>query len=215
MAIINILTNTTSPGQIGSLVLDVTLSDSFEIANEVTDFPVEEGYNINDHINRKPHIVTIEGYITETPVKFISELIKATFIESSSRTKTAFEKLLKISGRKFDHDNQLVINNIDPEIIEIITSDNIKYSNMVITSLVVRSNESTGDAFEFTAQFKPIIKVQSKNVTIPKLNVNKSLASGIDNHVSKSDKGKQTPKPLKSNAASLVDNLVKTFSGGK
>ena len=58
-----------SSGKIGALVLDATITESQSFRNEVTEFPVESGSKISDHVIQSPEEITIEGYVTNTPIE--------------------------------------------------------------------------------------------------------------------------------------------------
>jgi hypothetical protein len=53
----------------GTIVLfDVTISENHEDVADVTDHPVEEGVNIVDHIRKAPFTLSLEAFVTNTPV---------------------------------------------------------------------------------------------------------------------------------------------------
>ena len=58
---INILTNRQDPVTIGNLELEATLTENHEFVNDITSYPVEEGYEISDHVNQKPESITINA----------------------------------------------------------------------------------------------------------------------------------------------------------
>jgi len=55
----------TSPG--GSLAFDAIMSETYDESSTITDFPVESGANINDHIRSNPERVTCDAWVTDTP----------------------------------------------------------------------------------------------------------------------------------------------------
>lgn len=54
---------------IGSISLDASLSEGHSMTAEATDHPVEQGSSISDHVHIKPRVVTIEGIISNHPIK--------------------------------------------------------------------------------------------------------------------------------------------------
>jgi len=54
--------------RVGLLRLDATLQEVHERTSRVTDHPIEGGSTIQDHIVRNPRRLTMEGYITDTPL---------------------------------------------------------------------------------------------------------------------------------------------------
>lgn len=56
-------------GEFESIVLDASTRQQHDAASEVTTHPVEEGSDIADHVRRALDRVTIEGWITNTPIR--------------------------------------------------------------------------------------------------------------------------------------------------
>lgn len=59
---------TDAAGAIGALEIDATKTRGFELAAEVTEFPVERGSAITDHIRPVNGTVSLEGVISNTPL---------------------------------------------------------------------------------------------------------------------------------------------------
>ena len=161
-------------GKIGELQLDAVLSEQHEYENEVSQFPLEEGADITDHVKLYPETIIIDGFITNSPIRVlyedVSEVIKRKPGEAEVRRETrtnainnvelAQDILLKISGR------QIQGNNTTPEIVDIVTGLRV-YTGMVMTSLSIPRNARTGQAIQFTARFTRIVTVQSETIAIP------------------------------------------------
>lgn len=201
--------------KVGILQLDATLSESHQYDNEISEFPVESGSNISDHIKQNPERITINGFITNTPVEVITENVSNVIqtspgeaeVRSSERTGTsnrvelAQDALLRISGRKIQGANQ------EPEIIDIITGLRV-YTGMAMESLEIPRDASTGQTLRFTATFIKILTVESETVLIPN-----AIPAIVDKAQSKVDKGKQTvqePTAQQSALSRLASSLFKT-----
>lgn len=61
------------PDTDGSLIVtfDLTISEGHEMTSEVTEHPVEVGSNISDHVRPNPQALTLELYVTNTPIEDI------------------------------------------------------------------------------------------------------------------------------------------------
>ncbi len=146
------------PAKIGEIELDASLSESHQFASEVTQFPVEDGSVITDHIQNKPDEVSINGFVTNTPVRSFATIGAAIDLVRSSgisgRTELAFEALERIHR--------------DRELVTIVT--NLKtYADMALQSLTVPRNAAIGDVLEFSADFVKVVKVSSALVTVENL----------------------------------------------
>jgi hypothetical protein len=63
-----VLSWTNADGSVDVVTLDVYDAETHGMPTEVTDFPVEDGPNVSDNIRRKPKTLTIEGYVSDTPL---------------------------------------------------------------------------------------------------------------------------------------------------
>lgn len=68
MAIRTLLEWVDATGATGALEIDATPSRAWEIAAEVTEFPVEQGSAITDHIRPLNGTLSLEGVISNTPL---------------------------------------------------------------------------------------------------------------------------------------------------
>lgn len=144
--------------EVGELVLDASLSESHQYTSEVTQFPVEDGSVITDHIQNKPDQVSINGFVTNTPIRSFTEVAQSVDlvrpIGVSGRTELALETLLNIHKLRV--------------LVTIVT--NLKaYKDMALTSLTIPRNAAIGDVLEFSADFVKVVKVSSALVTVENL----------------------------------------------
>jgi len=145
---------------IGSLQLDATVSENHDYTNEVSQFPVENGDTIIDHIRLVPEKITINGLVSNSPidVRFqdITDIVEGTSNTSEvktvsrddtpTRVESAQNILLKIAGRVIQGKS------VRPEIVTIVTGLRV-YKDMAITSLTINRTARTGQALPFTASF--------------------------------------------------------------
>lgn len=222
MADITLISNRKEPGRIGSLVLDATLNDSHSYTNEITDYPIEEGANINDHIKKNPITITITGFITNSPITFLEDISQATIDEvaenkaknlsaiSSNRISGAFSELMRIVGDDSSTQNISITPN-NPKIVEVVTGLRV-YTDMVMSKLEINRTPSDGESLRFSATFKKVKKAKSKIALVPHLNAG-SVGEGAgnaprikDQASEKIDTGSQSPKQLKSVAKRLSES---------
>lgn len=118
---------------IGGVELDVTLREVHSYNSRVTNYPIEEGSILSDHIINEPTIVVLEGIVTDTPLAIL------TFF---NRSVDAFNRLVEIHQKR--------------QIISVITGLK-KYQRMVITSLDVPRDLRTGQSLSFNIELKEVI----------------------------------------------------------
>ena len=148
-----------------SLTVDVSLSQRHKVSVDTTDFPVEQGADITDHLRRRPDSVTIEGFVSNTPVEpgfpvttyvagtqgFSNQNFTDYDGESPQLAKTAHEYLDALT--------------YGPQLATVVTPLKT-YSDMALIDLDMPKSVATGDVFQFTAVFKRIFTVTNATVTV-------------------------------------------------
>lgn len=117
---------------IAGVLLDAVLSEDHLYNSRVTNFPVEDGRIISDHIINEPETVQITGVVSDTPISFFAPF---------NASINAFQRLVEIHDRR--------------ELITIVTGIKV-YTNMAITSLQVPRNALSGQSLTFTMNFQKV-----------------------------------------------------------
>lgn len=156
-------------GGLGLLTLDATLSEDGRFQNRITDFPIESGSFISDHILHDPETLTIEGFVTNTPVYILGNAGARIIHDEPYKEPVmdAYEFLLKAMGYSLPQNPtgrlgaRLVEPLSDPILVDIVTEFRA-YTDMAVESLSVPRRPDTGDALVFTATFKKVRQVEVK-----------------------------------------------------
>jgi hypothetical protein len=167
---IELFLNKKKPGKIGVLELDVTVHETHEYTNTVTEFPVEKGFNISDHIIRQPEKLIMEGFVTNTPVPRSVNLgtLLGAYVSTQNRVETALEVLLNLAGLPPSTKNTADIATaaLYPKVIDIVETGLRQYKNMVITRITIPRDVNTGETLRFTCELRHIITVLTETVTL-------------------------------------------------
>ncbi len=126
--------------------LDAAKAEQHQYENEITQYPVEKGGRVADHVIAQPLVLTIDGIISDTPV------IDPTFTADG----------LLPSDEALVH---LRLLNTNREPIEIETSLGV-YENMVCQSLNFPRDAGTGKALRFVATFQQILLITNERTTL-------------------------------------------------
>lgn len=117
---------------IAGVFLDATLTENHRYTSRVTNFPVEDGRVISDHLIKDPEEVEITGIVSDTPLSILS-----TF----NRSVSAFNRLIDVYNNK--------------ELITVVTG--IKtYTNMAMTSMNVPRDVQSGQSLTFSMSFQKV-----------------------------------------------------------
>lgn len=218
MAQTSILFGSAKGGKIGELQLDATIRESHSYVNQISEFPVESGSEINDHIRLEPDEITMEGLVTNTPINIfqannaevITNIAGGVTIKNERKSnednaaQLAFEKLLEISGRKTSGEN------ITPQIVTVVTGLRV-YTDMAMLRFDSVRDRNTGVALGFTASLRKIVFVDSETVEIPN-----PAPPDKNRAASTAGKGQQNtkdPKPEKVKKSKSI--LLRIFDTGK
>ena len=140
------------PTTIDAIELDATLSEGHELENKVTEFPIESGGVITDHIFKNPDRVTVQGFITNSPVLSVFDKERwTTLADKQDRVQESFRLLREL------RDNRVVFD---------IQTGLQLYNNMVITRLSVPIEVGTGDALKFTVDCQQIAFATSQTASV-------------------------------------------------
>ena len=131
--------------------LDLILSERHERRAEITNFPIEDGSPIADHVILQPERIELTGFITNTPVLILGGL------SFEDRAQNALDVL-----------NEL---HVGRSLVTVVSELQV-YEDMVFSELIYPRDARTGEALEFRGTLQKINKVSSELVLIPNVTSN-------------------------------------------
>lgn len=137
----------TSPTKIGEISVDILVERQHNLDSQVSDYPVEDGFPISDHVVRTPIKLSMVVGITSTPVTWLDELGG-----DSTKVQTALDAFKAI------YEAGTTITIVTPEDI---------WDNMVMTSCNIPKKFEDGNLVKIPCEFKQIRIVDVKTVDIP------------------------------------------------
>ena len=164
MSLVSLLMGRRTPGKIGNILLDVTISDNHSYRNQVTRFPIENGSDISDHIIGEPDVVTITGFVTDSPVSLLGTAFEIAKGNTSSRKEAAYDELMKLQKGVKNPTTGIITH----ELVDIVTGLKT-YTGMALESTTVPRGKNTREALIFTSVFVQILKVESEITKVPAL----------------------------------------------
>ena len=140
---------------IGTFVVDAFLAEHYQFSNSVTDIPVEEGSNINDHIVEDQDVISVEAFIGNTAFEVVTidgnSVSNLQAPDRMARVRQAYQELKKLTKSKQPMDVVLGLET---------------FTNMVITSFIIDREVETGANLPFTMEFKKLQIVHSDTTKI-------------------------------------------------
>lgn len=128
--------------------IDAALSQEPTFDADVTEYPVEKGADVTDHVQARPVILAVEGIVSDTPIGAVADLRPPGSTPSFDTRVRLFE----------------IWNRREPVTVE---TETATYDNMVMQSFSVPEDGSTGEACRFRATFKQIRLVTNKRTSVP------------------------------------------------
>lgn len=197
------------------MIVDVTVSIVPRRTVELTEMPVEEGDDITDHARSKPDEITIDGYVSESPLNLNSDiqgLVTSAGAVAGGAAAGGFganlgaigggqigARLLQSSTSPAEDARKKLDEMVDKKIIFTLYDKSKVYRDMIITSLTFPRDASTGRGLAFQATAKHIRIVKSQTVTIQ--NIKKGVAHSASK---KQNTGTQSATPVEDTKKSSI-----------
>lgn len=130
---------------IGSLELDALLTESTALSSQITEYPIEDGSVISDHITQESETLSIEGVITSAGTLFNLSFGKAKLI-------AAKETLRQLHRER--------------ALITIVTGLDV-YTDFAIESCEISRSAEAGEQYSVSISLRKIKKVSLRTEEIP------------------------------------------------
>ena len=133
------------PVNIGGIACDALIHHELGMETDIPDYPVEEGFSVQDTMILKPKTLTLTVIVSNTPITFRSGA-------SPTRVQQVAARFQELYTRR--------------ELITVTSSKGV-FKNMGITSLSLPYDVSTKTSLEIPITLKEVLTTSSKAVTIP------------------------------------------------
>lgn len=133
------------PVNIGGIECDALIHHELAMEAEIPDYPVEEGYSVQDTMILKPRTLSLTVIVTNTPITFRSHASPGRVQEVAARFQELYQS------------RQLIA----------VTSAKGSFQNMGITSLSLPYDVSTKTSLEIPITLKEVLTTTAQTVTIP------------------------------------------------
>ena len=133
------------PVNIGGIECDALIHHELSLEMEIPDYPVEEGFSVQDTMIQKPKTLSLTVIVTNTPITFRSHASPGSVQQVASRFQELYAKR---------------------ELITVTSAKGI-FKNMGVTSLSLPYDVSTKTSLEIPITLKEVQTTAAKTVTIP------------------------------------------------
>lgn len=184
-----IMQEVTQPATIGDLKVDAIIERETTYDSDVTEYPVEDGFPISDHVTRKPLKLTMTVICTPTPVQWFKEMGA-----SATRMNEVVEAIAEIYKKA--------------EPITITTPDAI-YKDMIMTHAPLPRNVTDGYCYKMQIDFVHVRKAKQKTEQISESNTEGEIQGSAGE--SEKDAGAASQTEIGS-GVTLIKNESGTYS---
>lgn len=133
------------PVNIGGIECDALVHHELAMEAEIPDYPVEEGYSVQDTMILKPRTLSLTVIVTNTPITFRSHASPGRVQEVAARFQELYQS------------RQLIA----------VTSAKGSFQNMGVTNLSLPYDVSTKTSLEIPITLKEVLTTTAQTVTIP------------------------------------------------
>jgi hypothetical protein len=133
-----------SQAQIDKVTFDCAIDESHNYTANITDYPQEDGFEVQDNVWLEPFKLSLKGIISDTQlVPFGSD-----FGILQRRVDDVYDSLMALRDKR--------------DVFQVMTGLKI-YQDMIFTSLTLERDQETGYSMRISADLKQIKKVTSQN----------------------------------------------------
>ncbi len=165
--------------------IDCTVQETHGRESPPTEFPVENGDTISDHIIIKPFSLEIHGIITDTPLKLLNSAITTAAgailppigIAAAGAGVALYKALSTSKSPSVAAWGQLLALQDGRKPFDVLTTLK-RYPNMWIKSISVPRDNTTGQVLAFTIQLVQLLLVSPQTVNIS-IYSNANLGAGL------------------------------------
>jgi len=151
---------------IGAVPLDALLSEKTSLNSRATDYAVEDGPPVTDHVVQESELLTLDGWVTAAEVSLLGGLVAGA--ARAIRSGGSLRGIAGRAGRSKLISAKDALRKIHADRLPItITTGLDVYVNFVMERCEIGRTNEGGDRFEISADFKRIRKVTLRQADIP------------------------------------------------
>ncbi|MEE9374555.1 MAG: hypothetical protein V3V00_15980 [Saprospiraceae bacterium] len=196
---------------INQLLIDVVFRIDHDYVNTISEYEVEDGSVISDHVKRSPEEIVIEALTTNTPATIVTDdedgrtQVRE---DDSNRSQLAFDTLVQWAGYEVDKQNDMFVTQVQEPAILTITTNLKVYPNMVIKNVRIPEDINTDEALRYVIVFRKFKRAQTEIFVSPNVENVLGKAPNIENTAQKKiNVGNQKP-PDVDDSSTLFDLII-------
>lgn len=151
---------------IGTVPLDALLSEKTSLNSRATEYAVEDGPPVTDHVVQESELLTLDGWVTAAEVSLLGGLVEGAV--RRIRSGEALGGLTAGAGRSKLIGAKDALRKIHADRLPITVTTGLDvYVDFVMERCEIGRTNEGGDRFEISADFKRIRKVKLRQADIP------------------------------------------------
>jgi len=170
----SVLLQWTVEGEDIALELDVAPTETYEASVEVTKHPVETGSAISDHVSPTPSRITLEGLITNTPIRTPRTQTRGLARAPASITLTVAGQEVRVQLAQWSGPldrvrecDELLASLVNAGVSVTLTTSLRVTEHLILVRYSVARTVDNGSALPVTLEFEQIRVVSTSRVAVP------------------------------------------------
>ena len=189
MSTVDLLIGLKFKTEIAEFKAEILLDESHEYSTTSTDYPVESGVSVSDHVIKNPQKVTLNFLVSDTPLTILGARNVANSLLGVTETQKAYDYFSTLWK--------------DGEVFRLITKYEV-FFDMIVESFTPSRNNRLGQALNFSVILKKFKTVQSQ---VSEVSAEKATPPQRPRQQGAADKGKQTTTPPSAGTATKTSIL--------
>lgn len=141
---------------VAEIPLDARVGSTYRFSSTVTQYPVESGSTVTDHVHHNPDEISLEGMVSDTPINELPTTLglrgDLQYQQAGTRRQSAFDALFTVWRDKIP--------------LTVVTEYMI-YDDMIVESLEIPKSPDRGEAIWFSLTLRKINTVETLTATLP------------------------------------------------
>lgn len=213
-----------------ALVLDASDNISHSHNASPTTQPIEDGSNINDHVDVQPKEISFEGIMSEAPISLgqavvgtVAGAVPAIAGFSGGIAGTVFTGVTSALGGRLLNGDSVdrvqeafdLMQEIQSKRIPVTVLTGLRaYNNMILTSFNPVESSRTGFSLVFTATFKEIRIVKSESVLLPERLLDPSVSNSAASEQNIGNQAANEASDQQTSGTSILRGVFDSIFGG-
>lgn len=160
--------------KIGELIIDLAQKQEIKYSNKITEFPIEEGAYISDHVIVRPLKLTLQGSIVDNTFDIVGNVQQITNIFTGNIANNLLNVVKGVSVKQATAYQILQTLNFNKQRVTVVFKLDV-FDNMIIEDLTFTNDGNTTNRLSFDITLIQVKQANVETTSIPRSISNSNL----------------------------------------